>query len=288
MCKVIARALSTSLVLAALPLLAQVDSKELLANPKYASEDRRPVFRKLTAEEARSAIKVTSSRTSALFGFNNAEVQIHLPRVDNSNWIDDQFSEPKLFDQKKREVKYEKEQGIYNHETWSTEIRFAGVDGKPLEFAKATGSVRVRYPLVMKTLSLKKTETAKAEEAGLRFDGPLIKADLAKIPEGAFASDLAGIRAYDKAGKRLEKVMGYSSSSWENDVSYRGYAFHGDVARVDFDVAEEWVTLEIDYEMPPAPALSGGSMGSPSRADEKIAATPGGKYTVKIVPMDTQ
>ena len=37
----------------------------------------------ITQEEVRSAIQVTSSRTSAVFGFNMAEVQIHLPRVDN-------------------------------------------------------------------------------------------------------------------------------------------------------------------------------------------------------------
>ena len=281
--KSIACTLSLAAVLTALPALAQPDRRELVASPKYASKDRKPVFKTLTAEEVRSAIKVTSSRTSALFGFNNAEVQIHLPHVDNSNWIEEKFSQPRLVDKRGREVKYEKEQGIYNHATWSTEIRFAGpAPDKPVEFAKAIGSVQIRYPRVMKTRSVKKGETKKAEEAGVVLDGPFLKFDLARIPESAFASDLEGIRAYDKTGKRLEKVMGYTSSSWENEVSYRGYAFHGEIARVDFDVAEEWIDLEVTYEMPPAPKLGAESAGSPSTA--AAGPTPGGKYEVKLVP----
>ena len=283
MSKLTARATVIALALAALPLFAQPDRAELIKNPKYASKDRKPVFKTMTAEEVRSSVKVTSSRTSAMFGFNNAEVQIHLPRVDNSNWISDDFTEPKLFDKRKREVKYEKEQGIYNHETWSTEIRFGGVNGKPLEFARAVGSVRIHYPLAMKTVSIKKSETKKAADNGVTIDGPFVKTDLARVPESAFATDLDGVRAYDKTGKRLEKVMGYSASGWENGVSYRGFAFHGDVARVDVDVAESWVDLLIDYDMPPAPKLPAETIGTPSSAGE-IAATPGGTFTVKIVP----
>ena len=276
---------SLAAVLLTLPALAQPDRRELIASPKYASKDRKPVFKTLPAEEVRSAIKVTSSRTTALFGFNNGEVQVHLPRVDNSNWIDEKFSQPRLVDKRGREVKYEKEQGIYNHATWSTEVRFAGpAPDKPVEYAKAIGSVHIRYPRVMKTRSVKKGETKKAEEAGVVVDGPFVKFDLARIPESAFASDLEGIRAYDKSGKRLEKVMGYTSSSWENEVSYRGYAFHGDVARVDFDVAEEWMDLEVTYEMPAAAKLGGESAGASATAATEVTPTPGGRYEVKIVP----
>jgi hypothetical protein len=277
------RALCSLFALVAFPLLAQPEAAELLKNPKHSSMDVKPSLKKLTAEEVRTAIRVTSSRTSALFGFNNAEVQIHLPRVDNSNWIEDDFSDPKLFDAKKREVKYEKEQGIYNHDTWSTEVRFAGLNGKPVDFAHAVGTVRIKYPLVMKTVTVKKSETKKARDTGVTIDGPFVKTDLSKIPESAFASKLEGVRAYDKEGLRLERVMGYSSSSWEDGVSYRGYAFHGEVARVDVDVAQQWATFEIDYDMPPVPKLSERLAGSPSKADP-TAVTPGGKYEVKIVP----
>lgn len=233
------------------------------------------MFKHLTAEEVRAAIKVTSGRDSAAFGFNNASVEVHLP-------IDEKFSAPKLFDKKQREVKFEKEQGIYDHERWSTEVRFTSLDNKPVDFAKAVGSVRIKVPLAMKTVSLKKTETKKAQDAGNAFDGPFIRANLAKVPESAFASDLSGVRAYDKSGKRLERVMVYSSSSWKDGVSYRGYAFHGDVARVDVDMVDEWIALQIDYEMPPAPKLSRDKTGTPSTAPSTIAETPGGRYTVKV------
>lgn len=282
-----ARILSLFVALVSLPLLAQQDAETLLKNPKYAAKDRKPVFKKMTAEELRSAIKVTSSRNSAWFGFNDVAIEVHLPRVDNSNWIDDDFSEPKLFDKKKREVKYEKEQGIYSHETWSTEIRFSGVDKKPLDFAKAVGSVRIKYPLSMKTRSVKKSDK-NAAEAGITFDGPFIKVEESKIAESAFGSDLDGVRAYDKSGKRLEKVMGYSSNSWVNEVAYRGYAFHGDVARVDFDVVDEWATVDVSYEMPPVPKLPESMSGTPSKAPDTIVETPGGVYNVKIVAPEAQ
>jgi hypothetical protein len=286
MCTLSARALSVVAALAALPLLAQTDPAELVKHPQYASSDRKPVLKKLTAEEVRSAVQVTSSRNSAVFGFNDPGVEIHLPRVDNSNWIDDEFTTPKLFDKRNREVKFEKEQGIYSHDTWSTEIRFTGERNKPVEFAKAVGSVKIKYPIAMKTVSIKKSETKKAADTGVIFDGPFIKTDLAKVPEAAFGTQLDGVRAYDKSGKRLEKVMGYSSSAWEDGVSYRGYAFHGDVARVDVDTVDQWVTLAIDYEMPPVPKLPDSMNGAPSKAAAKIEPTPGGKFTVKIAPVE--
>lgn len=96
--------------------------------------------------------------------------------------------------------------------------------------------------------------------------------DLAKVPESAFGTELEGLRAYDRNSKRLERVLGYTSSSWEDGVSYRGYAFHGDVARAEVDVATEWIELDIDYEMPPAPSLSGPAPASP----------PEGKFMVKL------
>jgi hypothetical protein len=280
-----AGALALALALTGPMLRAQTDAAELLKNPKYASSDLKPAFRTLTAEEIRSGVTVTSSRNSAAFGFNNSSLQVHLPRIDNSNWMDAQFTTPKLLDRRGKEVKYEKEQGIYSQDTWSTEIRFAPLDKKPLEFAKATGSVTLKYPRVMKTVSLKKSEKAKAAALGVIIDGPYVKADLAKVPEEGFGSNLEGVRAYDKTGKRLERVMGYTSSSWDNEVSYRGHAYHGEVARVEVDTAEEWIGLQIDYEMPPAPALPSSAAGSVSKPAEPGATTPGGKFTVKIVPV---
>lgn len=281
-----ARALCGFAVSIALPLFAQLDRDELMKHPKYAETDRKPVFKKMTAEEVRAAVKVTASRSSAFFGYDTPEVQVHLPRVDNSNYIEDDFSEPKLFDKKNKEVKYEKEQGIYDHDTWSTEVRFNSLDQKkPLQFAKAVGTVHIKYPVAMHTRTIRKSDKKAADDAGVEFDGPVIKTDLTKIPESAFGSPLEGVRAYDKTGKRLERVLGYSLSGMSNGMSYRGYAFQGDVTRVDVDVADEWTNLEINYEMPPAPKLTT-MPGTPSTAEETITETPGGKYTVKVVALE--
>ncbi|MCM2313788.1 MAG: ankyrin repeat domain-containing protein [Thermoanaerobaculia bacterium] len=271
-----------------LPLHAQLtDRAELVKNPKYAAKDVKPTFKKITAEELRAAVKVVSGRSSALFGFNNPAVEVHLPRIDNSVYVVDTWETPKLFDAKGRVIGFEKEQGLYDHRSFSTEMRFASGGEKPPVYAKAVGSMRITYPLAMSTISIRKSEAAKAAEHGVVIDGPYVKVYAEQVAEASFGNDIEAVRAYDKAGKRLERVAGYSSSGFDDRGNYQQWAWHGDVARADVDVILERAGLTIDYEMPPAPELPLSKAGAMSSAPATLEETPGGKFTLtpfRVIP----
>ena len=113
---------------------------ELLGNIRVVEAAVEPEFIDLTAEQLKEQLEVVSSRCYAVFGFNNPEVQIHLPRFDNSIYASVEFSEPRLLDAAGSEVRYELERGIYDHDTHSDEIRFAPADGGPtVAFARRRG-----------------------------------------------------------------------------------------------------------------------------------------------------
>jgi hypothetical protein len=271
-----------------LPAAAQTtDRAELLKNTRYAERDLKPVFRKLTAAELRASVKVTSGRSSALFGFNAPSIEVHLPRIDNSVYVVDEWEMPKLYDETGRVLGFEKEQGLYDHRTFNTEIRLTDSDGKPKKFAKAVGSMTISYPTAMHTVSVTKADTKRGAELGILIDGPYVKAYEDKIAEASFGNDLEAVRAYDKAGNRLQRVQGYSSSGSDETGQYRGWAYHGEVARVDADVIDERAGLKIDYEMPPSPLLPDSMAGSSSKAADMVPETPGGKFTLtpfRVIP----
>lgn len=263
------------------------DRDELMKSPKYASNDVKPALKSISIDELRAGIKVTSGRSTALFGFNNPSLEVHLPRIDNSVYVVDSWETPKLLDAKGRELAFEKEQGLYDHRSFNTEIRFVGSDNKPKNYAKAVGSMTIVYPIAMRTVSIRKTDTAKAKELGVVIDGPYVKVYRAEVAEAAFGNDIESVRAYDKAGKRLERVMGYSSSGFDDQGSYDGKAFHGEVARVDVDVIDARAGFRIDYEMPPAPLLPDAKAGAVSSAPATVAEMPGGKFTLtpfRVIP----
>jgi hypothetical protein len=93
-------------------------------------------------DESLRKMKVVSGRSHAMMQFNMPEVQLWLPRVPNSAYAVAEFGPPKLVDAKGRPVQHEVEQGIYNGETFETEIRFE-TKGAP---ARASGTIHVHYP----------------------------------------------------------------------------------------------------------------------------------------------
>lgn len=256
------------------------DRAELMKSPQYAKTDVKPTLKSITLEELKAAVKVKSGRSSAVFGFNAPSVEVHLPRIDNSVYAADKWETPKLLDGRGRELAFEKEQGIYDHRTFSTEIRFNDANGKPKQFAKAVGSMTITYPLAMHTVSVKKGEKAKSTEFGVVIDGPFVKVYTAMVAEAAFGNDIETVRAYDKTGKRLERVLGYSSSGFDDGGNYQQWAYHGEVARADVDVVSERAGLKIDYEMPPAPLLPDSMAGMSDKVTPTVEETPGGRFTL--------
>lgn len=261
------------------------DVAELAKNPVYMEKDVKPAYKTVTAKQLQDGVKVISGRGHAVFGFNTPEIQIHFPAIDNNVFAQIKFADATLFDADGNEVPYEREDGFYTHDDLSTETRFASTDGESLvEFARARGTVTVRYPSKVRTISVKSGDAKALAAAGLAVEGPLVRVyDRSGIVEEGFGSPIQTVRAYDASGRRLQKVMGYSSSGSDEDGDYFGFAFHGVPARLDADVVEEWIGLEFAYDLPPVARLPENSIGIRPARPAQIADTPGGKVTSKEV-----
>lgn len=268
------------------PVLTQPENiDELAATPKYMEQDVKPAYKQVRAKDLQNGVKVISGRSYAVFGFNVPEIQIHFPAFDNNVFADIRFADATLFDADGNEVPYEREDGFYLHEDLSSETRFTTGDNESLvEFARARGTVTVRYPSKIRTISVKTSDAAAMEKAGIVAEGAYVKVyEHGGIAEEEFSSPIHGLRAYDAKGRRLERYMGYSSGGSDDDGSYTGFAVHGVPARFDADVVEEWVGLEFEYDLPPAPLWPANRQGFGPDGPVKVVETPGGKVTSKEV-----
>ena len=147
---------------------------ELLATPKFAEDAKQPAFAELTAEQVAAQITMVSGRNYAWFGFNTPEIHVVLPSADNSVYADVDFVDPALYDAGGAEVPYELERGLYDHDSHHDEIRFVPVEGDELvDFSRAVGTVTLRYPLRLHTISARK-DGPPVDGLDVSFDGPYV------------------------------------------------------------------------------------------------------------------
>ena len=281
--KLICWLLVISVLYPAVILAGEPDRAELLGNPRFVKEAAEPSFVQLTAGKLQDQLQVISSRSFAAVGFNNSEVQIRLPRCDNSVYAAVDFTPARLLDSKGREVQYERERGIYDHDTHSDELRFAPVKGKtPVKFSRVEGIIMLRYPVRMKTLSI---ETGSSALAGLKItiDGPFVSWSGKKptLPEAASFTPIKQWRAFDASGRQLEKHP-HEGFSMSKGVTTETYTYWGEVKVVRVDVVEKWAEVEIVYSLPSIDPLPDHRVGTAPKTD-KVKATPGGKVTMQAV-----
>jgi hypothetical protein len=251
----------------------------LAASP--ASPADPPAARSVTAEQVRTGIKVVSGRSHALMGYNRPSLQVHLPRVLNSHYSVVTFDAPALADSAGRAVAFDVERGLYSEDTFHDEIRFVRGD-TIVDFAKASGTARVHYPLEIATVAVTARDAARAKAAGIALAGNRVtfRRSGRDVPEPPTFSALAPIRAFDWAGKRLEMET-TTESSVDDGVEYETRTFKGQVARVEIDHVTRWLDLTAQYDLPPSPRLppEGAGLAPPARP---VADTPGGKVTVTV------
>jgi len=282
-CRIVALIVATFLVSVA----AAQDREELLATPKFTEDAKTPVLRELTADQVAEQITMVSGRNYAWFGFNQPEVHLVLPAVDNSVYAVVAFGEPILLDDAGGEVAYELERGLYDHETHHVEIRFNPVDGEGdglLEFARAVGTVTVRYPLRLRTLSSSKAGPA-VDGLDVSFDGPFVTRRTVSGEDDLDAAAFTGIeafRALDADGRRLESFPS-TRMSVDGDVVTEVLSYWGEVDAVELDVADEWAVFKVAYELPVVPPLPESRAGVPPEDGGKNPPTPGAAVTVEIV-----
>ena len=261
----------------------QPDRAELLGSPKIIEGVVEPVFVDFTVEQLKQQLKVVSSRSYAFYGFNNSEVQIHLPRCDNSIYASVEFSPARLRDSEGNTVQHEIERGIYDHDTHHDEVRFAPVEGTTLvNFDRVEGTITLRYPVRMRTVVVK---LGGAAPAGLTVavDGPFVSWSDPKetLPEAASFTPVKQFRAVDASGRRLEQNP-WEGFSMRWGVTTETYAYWGEVAEVRLDVVDEWADLEISYSLPSIKPLPAARVGTPPE-DSEVGATLDGTVEIRVV-----
>ncbi len=267
----------------AFSLAGEPDRAELLKKPRFIEKATEPSFVKLTANKLQDQLLVISSRSYAAVGFNNPEVRIRLPRCDNSVYAVVDFSPARLLDSKGNEVPYERERGIYDYDTYSDELRFAPVKGKtPVEFSRVEGAINLRYPVRMKTLSMKNGSSALAGVT-VAIDAPFVSwtGKEPRLPEAASFTPIEQWRAFDASGRRIEKHT-YEGFRIHKKVTTETYAYWGKVKEVRVDLVEEWAEVEIVYSLPSIDPLPEHRIGTKPKTD-KVKATPGGKVAFQVI-----
>lgn len=248
--------------------LGQIPERgELTATPKFVEESVKPSFRSFTEAQLRAETKIASARSYAVFGYNTPEVRLKLPRVSNSAYSTIEFSPATLVNQAGVKVKFELEEGGYDEEKFSSEIRFrTGNPDKLISFAHVRGHVKVKYPLAVKTTTITPKQPGPPELVA-KIDGPYVtfSEEAAKMPDTSFTR-LKPIRAYDAAGHQLEQ-HGYSETATDdNGVDLKHVSFYGIVARVEIDSVDNWAELDLPYDLTPSALLPSGKEGEDPEA----------------------
>ncbi len=266
------------------PVAAQ-ERGELMAATKVDEDARRPNFVELAAEEVVEQITMTSGRNYAWYGFNTPEVRLVLPNADNSVYAVVDFPNPVLLDMAGTEVAYELERGLYDHETHHDEIRFLPLEGEePVEYARAVGTVTIRYPLRIRTITARKGGPP-VEGLDVDFDGPFVILRTEgghEAPEAASFTGIEAFRALDASGRQLEAYPS-SNVSYVDGLVTETKSYWGEVAEVQVDVIDEWTTIRVEYELPIVEKLPESRAGSAPEDGNENPPTPGAEIDVQVV-----
>jgi hypothetical protein len=247
--------------------------------PGGAEDKREPKLASVTDAQMKEGISARAGRNYAWVGYNTPEIHLQLPALDNSAYAEVTFDPPRLLDKAGKAVAYEVEHGLYDAETHRNEVRFVPRDAKPdtppVEFARAVGTIKVRYPAAGRTLAIKPGAAPAAVGAAKVSATPtsvVVNAPAGwKMLEAPFGSGMEEpLRVYDAAGKRLEEDGSQRLMETRDDGGQTTtHVFKGKVAQAKLDVIDEWAEVDLAYDLPPMAKLPAGGAGmKPEGGDE--------------------
>ena len=226
-------------------VLAVLAGMAFASAPAGAEDKREPKLASVTDAQLKEGISARAGRNYAWMGYNTPEIHLQLPAVDNSAYTEVTFDPPKLLDKTGKAVAYEVERGLYDAETHRDEVRFVPKDAKPdappVEFARAVGTIKIRYPAAGRTVVIKPGAAPVAAGAAKVSATPtslIVDAPSGwKMLEAPFNSGLEEpLRVYDAAGKRLEEdrsqqLMEGRDDGGQNDARLQGQGGPGQAGR---------------------------------------------------------
>lgn len=208
----------------------------------------------LEAKDLQAKIEIFSGDNS-LYGYKPPRMVFTLPPVQNSIRAQVDLGMPELFDAENRPIAYEDNRSTFYPTPYAKEKRFSLPKGSqpPLEFARATGKIKVRYPLKLKEVILT-PEHPEAEGYKLAVDGTRISLKYAisnKDTERPSSSKM-NLHSYDATGRALRQLDGQKTCQ-EEERETCSLSFWGEVKKVRFFVVEKWLDLEIPFDQAPVP-----------------------------------
>lgn len=260
-------------------VLAVLAGMAFASAPGGAEDKREPKLASVTDAQLKEGISARAGRNYAWMGYNTPEIHVQLPALDNSAYAEVTFEPPKLLDKTGKAVAYEVEHGLYDAETHRDEVRFVPKDAKrdspPVEFARAVGTIKIRYPAAGRTVVVKPGAAPVAAGAARVSATPtslIVEAPPGwKMVEAEFGSGMEEpLRVYDGAGKRLEEDQSQRLMESREDGSQKTtHVFKGKVAQVKLDVIDEWAEVDLAYDLPPMAKLPAEGAGTkPAGGDE--------------------
>lgn len=250
---------------------------------KYVEKPVEPQYRTMTAKELQSSVTVRGSRSYAVFGYNAPKIIVELPPIDNSVYSEVKFDDPVLVDDAGNVVEYERENGIYDHDSHSDEIRMKTADGDPVPYASAKGKLRVRYPIAIRTHRVAANDARGLGALGVEIEGRSVKFTVDdSVPEPAPFAPFEAIRAFDASGKMIAREQS-TTNGMSNGVSWRKLTYRADIRTIEVDRVEKWAGLAVEYDLPRSPMRKKELAGTVDDPDPLIAATPKGDVSIKIV-----
>jgi hypothetical protein len=226
---------------------------------RYIADDNSLNFSKIDPESLKAQVKILPLRKYSYPAYNTPEIAVQLPPLDNSAFARIEFDEPSLSDANGRPVECKLEHASFNLENYSDRIRFKNGDDSiktPLEFARAAGTVSIRYPADIKLYTFT-PQSPTTGDIEVTFEGSkvVVKGIELPVPVRQRNDRLAGITAFDADGNRLRQWNhGYAQAPDKTIISHSA-GFWGQVQKDRIIKVEEWLNIQLSYDLPPAPIL---------------------------------
>ncbi|MEO5582117.1 MAG: hypothetical protein ABIR66_05465, partial [Saprospiraceae bacterium] len=143
-------------------------------------------------------------------------------------------------------VKTYPSEGFYDPQSGIISFIAQNDEDKLIEYDEARGTVELRYPVGMKTITIKKGERKNGVE---KIEGNKLSLNdktLGDVRDLLNASELNVVRAYGKGAWPL-KQLSYSSSEYINDVSLIHRYFWGTITSVQIDQPTGWISMTFPF-----------------------------------------
>ena len=221
------------------------------SKPRYeAPAAKEPVF--TTVDAKTLALSFESGRACAVFGYNQPQIWLALPKAANTWLAKVELAPPKVKGGSKGG--FELETNGLDEKLYRYKWTLAGkADGAPFSFASADVKATVKYPASVQSVVL---APGKLAENGVSADFQghkvtVVLSEGSELADGSgfgSAKDLRGVIAFDASGMPL-KAFAYTESSEAGTT----YAFMGEVAKAKITTVSGWIEKKVAQKLKPGP-----------------------------------